>query len=281
MRKRNYRNTHVFRTLLIAINWRYHMASGLAVITGASTGIGRELAKIAAGEGYDLILVADEPQIDAAAGELKDTGVSVEAIEADLATFEGNDRLLAAVAGRPIDILIANAGRGLGHAFVEQSPEDWRRVIDTNVTGTTYLLQKVAQAMVTQGQGRILITGSIAGLIPGSYQAVYNGTKAYLDSFSYALREELSDTGVQVTVLMPGPTDTEFFARAGMLDTPVGKDDSKEDPAKTAANGWKAMMDGSAHVVSGAKNKLQAALSHLTPDTVLAKQHTKMAKPDE
>jgi uncharacterized protein len=257
------------------------MAGGLAVITGASTGIGRELAKIAAGEGYDLILVADEPQIDAAAGELKDSGVSVEAVEADLATFEGNDRLLAAVAGRPIDILIANAGRGLGHAFVEQSPDDWRRVIDTNVTGTTYLLQKVAQAMVAQGSGRILITGSIAGLIPGSYQAVYNGTKAYLDSFSYALREELAETGVKVTVLMPGPTDTEFFARAGMLDTPVGKDDSKEDPAKTAANGWKAMMDGSAHVVSGAKNKLQAALSHLTPDTMLAKQHTKMAKPDE
>ncbi len=134
--------------------------------------------------------------------------------------------------------------------------------------------------MVTQGEGRILIVGSIAGLIPGSYQAVYNGTKAYLDSFSYALREELKDTGVGVTVLMPGPTDTEFFRRANMLDTPVGKDDGKEDPAKTARNGWDAMMDGSAHVVSGVKNKIQAALSHLTPDTMLAKQHTKMAKPE-
>ncbi|HTG37499.1 SDR family NAD(P)-dependent oxidoreductase [Sphingomonas sp.] len=256
------------------------MANGLAVITGASTGIGRELARIAAREGYDLVLVADEPQIDVAAGELRSEGVAVEAVEADLATFEGNDRMLAAVAGRPVDILIANAGRGLGHAFVEQSPEEWRRVIDTNVTGTTYLLQKTAQIMVRQGSGRILITGSIAGLIPGSYQAVYNGTKAYLDSFAYALREELADTGVGVTVLMPGPTDTQFFARANMLDTPVGQDDSKEDPVKTAENGWKAMMDGSAHVVSGVKNKIQAALSHLTPDTMLAKQHTKMAKPD-
>lgn len=256
------------------------MANGLAVITGASTGIGKEIAKIASEEGYDLIVVADEPLIDAAAGGLRGGKGTVEAIEADLATFEGNDRLLAAVGGRPIDILIANAGRGLGHAFIEQSPADWRRVIDTNVTGTTYLLQKVAQRMAARGEGRILITGSIAGLIPGSYQAVYNGTKAYLDSFAYALREELSDSGVHVTVLMPGPTDTEFFRRANMLDTPVGKDDSKEDPAKTAANGWKAMMDGSAHVVSGAKNKLQAALSHLTPDTVLAKQHTKMAKPE-
>ena len=256
------------------------MGDKLAVVTGASTGIGRELAKIAASEGYDLVLVADEPTIDAAAGEVRASGVSVEAVEADLASFEGNDRLLAAVGDRRIDILIANAGRGLGHAFVTQSPDDWRRVIDTNVTGTTYLLQKVAQRMVTQGDGRILIVGSIAGLIPGSYQAVYNGTKAYLDSFSYALREELKDTGVGVTVLMPGPTDTEFFRRANMLDTPVGKDDGKEDPAKTARNGWDAMMDGSAHVVSGVKNKIQAALSHLTPDTMLAKQHTKMAKPE-
>ena len=256
------------------------MGDKLAVITGASTGIGRELAKIAASEGYDLVLVADEPTIDAAAGEIRASGVSVEAVEADLASFEGNDRLLAAIGDRRIDILIANAGRGLGHAFVTQSPDDWRRVIDTNVTGTTYLLQKVAQRMVTQGDGRILIVGSIAGLIPGSYQAVYNGTKAYLDSFSYALREELKDTGVGVTVLMPGPTDTEFFRRANMLDTPVGKDDGKEDPAKTARNGWDAMMDGSAHVVSGVKNKIQAALSHLTPDTILAKQHTKMAKPE-
>lgn len=256
------------------------MADKLAVITGASTGIGRELARIAAGEGYDLILVADEPAIDAAAGEIRATGVSVEAVEADLASFEGNDQLLAAIGERRIDILIANAGRGLGHAFVTQSPDDWRRVIDTNVTGTTYLLQKVAQRMTTQGDGSILIVGSIAGLIPGSYQAVYNGTKAYLDSFSYALREELKDSGVSVTVLMPGPTDTEFFRRANMLDTPVGKDDGKEDPAKTARNGWDAMVDGSAHVVSGVKNKIQAALSHLTPDTMLAKQHTKMAKPE-
>ena len=251
------------------------MANKLAVITGASTGIGYELAKIAAAEGYDLILAADEPQIDAAA-----SAVGATAVEADLSTFEGNDRLLAQVGGRPIDLLIANAGRGLGHAFIEQDVAAWRRVIDTNVTGTTYLLQKVARDMAARGAGRILITGSIAGLIPGSYQAVYNATKAYLDSFAYALREELKDSGVTITVLMPGPTDTPFFERAGMLDTPVGKDDSKEDPAKTARNGWDAVMAGSAHVVSGAKNKVQAALSHITPDSVLAAQHTKMAKPD-
>lgn len=254
------------------------MANKLAVITGASTGIGYELAKIAGAEGYDLIVVADEPQITVAAGDFG--AGAVRAVEADLSTFDGNDRLLAEVGGRPIDLLIANAGRGLGHAFIEQDVSAWRKVIDTNVTGTTYLLQKVARDMAARGDGRILITGSIAGLIPGSYQAVYNATKAYLDSFAYALREELKDSGVTITVLMPGPTDTPFFERAGMMDTPVGRDDSKEDPAKTARNGWDAVMAGSAHVVSGAKNKLQAAISHITPDSVLAKMHTNMAKPD-
>lgn len=183
--------------------------TGLAVITGASSGIGLELARIAAREGYGLIIAADEPAIEQAAAELRASAPSVEAVEVDLAAFEGNDRLLAAAGDRRIDVLIANAGRGLGHAFVDQEPEDWRRVIDTNVTGTTYLLQQVARKMVAQRDGKILITGSIAGLMPGSYQAVYNGTKAYLDSFSYALREELRDTGVGVTVLMPGPTETD------------------------------------------------------------------------
>jgi short-subunit dehydrogenase len=250
----------------------------LAVITGASTGIGFELAHIAAQEGYDLLVVADEPLIDAAAADLKAHGTQVTSVEADLATFEGNDQLLAAAAGRPIDILIANAGRGLGHAFVDQDVADWRRVIDTNVTGTTYLLQKVAQEMKARNAGRILITGSIAGLMPGSYQAVYNGTKAYLDSFSYALREELRETGITVTVLMPGATETEFFDRADMLDTKVGASE-KDDPAKVAKDGWDAMMSGAGHVVSGWKNKLQAAISHITPDSVLAKLHTSMAEP--
>jgi len=250
----------------------------LAIVTGASTGIGFELAHIAAREGYDLLVVADEPLIDAAAGDLKQYGTQVTAIEADLATFEGNDRLLAACNGRPVDILLANAGRGLGRAFIDQDVNDWRRVIDTNVTGTTYLLQKVAQQMARRNEGKILIVGSIAGLMPGSYQAVYNGTKAYLDSFSYALREELRDTNITVTVLMPGPTETEFFERADLMDTKVGTQE-KDDPAKVAQDGWDAMMSGAGHIVSGWKNKLQAAMSHVTPDSVLAKMHANLAEP--
>jgi short-subunit dehydrogenase len=250
----------------------------LAIVTGASTGIGFELAHIAAKEGYDVLVVADEPLIDAAAGDLKQYGTQVTAVEADLATFEGNDKLLAAANGRPIDILLANAGRGLGRAFIDQDVNDWRRVIDTNVTGTTYLLQKVAQQMAQRNEGKILITGSIAGLMPGAFQAVYNGTKAYLDSFSYALREELRDTNITVTVLMPGPTETEFFERGDLMDTKVGTQE-KDDPAKVAQDGWDALMSGAGHVVSGWKNKLQAAMSHVTPDSVLAKMHANLAEP--
>jgi short-subunit dehydrogenase len=250
----------------------------LAIVTGASTGIGFEIAHIAAEQGYDLLVVADEPLINNAADDLKAHGTNVISVEADLATFEGNDQLLAAANGRPIDVLIANAGRGLGRAFIDQDVAEWRRVIDTNVTGTTYLLQKVAQQMVKRNEGRILITGSIAGLMPGSFQAVYNGTKAYLDSFSYALREELRDTNITVTVLMPGPTDTEIFERADMMDTKVATQ-KKDDPAKVARDGWDAMMSGAGHVVSGWKNKVQAAMSHVTPDSVLAKLHRGMAEP--
>ena len=252
--------------------------SGLAVVTGASTGIGLELAKQCAEHGFDLLIAADEPEIEAAADELRDEGAAVETVEADLATVEGVDQLYAKINGRPVAALIANAGRGLGKSFFDQSFTDIRRVIDTNVTGTVYLLHKVGKDMRSRRAGRILITGSIAGFMPGSYQAVYNGTKAFLDSFSYAIREELKDQGVTVTCLMPGPTETEFFKRADMMDTKVGTD-KKDDPADVAQVGFKAMMNGDGGVVSGWKNKLQVAAAHVMPAERVAKQHTEMAAP--
>lgn len=255
------------------------MSSKFAIITGASTGIGYELAKLAAGDGYDLLVVADEPLIDAAAAEFKQYGQEVRSVEADLATLQGVDTLLAAAGDRPIDLLCANAGRGLGHAFLDQDVADWRRVVDTNITGTLYLLQKVLKPMVARNAGKVLITGSIAGFIPGSFQAVYNGTKAFIDSFADAVRNEIKDAkGVTVTTLMPGPTQTEFFDRADMLDTKVGAEE-KADPAKVARDGWDALMAGKAHIVSGWKNKLQAAAAHVTPAAVLAEQHRNMAEP--
>src|SRR3954471_6927248 len=176
----------------------------LAVVTGASTGIGYELAKCCGEQGFDLVIAADEPEIQQAATRLRATGAAVEAVEADLATLPGVDKLYAAIRGRPVEALLANAGRGLGRAFLDQDFADVRRVIDTNVTGTVYLIQKIGRDMRSRGAGRILITGSVAGFIPGTYQAVYNGTKSFLDSFSFALRAELQDTGITVTCLMPG-----------------------------------------------------------------------------
>jgi short-subunit dehydrogenase len=254
-------------------------AKGLAVVTGASTGIGYELAKCCARDGYDLVVVADERAIEAAADEFRSLGVGVEAVEADLSTTGGVDQLMATIGTRPVELLLANAGRGLGHAFVEQDFADIRRVIDTNVTGTMDLVHRIAPAMKARGYGRILFTGSIAGFMPGSFQAVYNASKAFVDSFSWALRNELQDTGVSVTCLMPGPTDTAFFERADMQDTKVGSDPKKDDPAMVAQTGYDAMMKGEAGVVSGFSNKIQAAMAHLMPAGMLAGQHRKMAEP--
>jgi len=249
-----------------------------AVVTGASTGNGHELAWCCARQGFDLLIVADEPRIGEAAEQLRATGVAVNAIEADLSTLAGVDQLLAATAGRPVDYLLANAGRGLGHAFLDQELSDIRRVIDTNITGTIALIHKIGREMRARGQGRVLITGSIAGLMPGTFQAVYNGTKAFLDNFSHALRAELADTGVTVTCLMPGPTDTAFFERADMLDTKVGA--QKKQPADEVARiGFEAMMRGDGDVVTGWSNKLRAAMAHILPAEALAEQHKKMAAP--
>src|SRR5687768_3758382 len=254
------------------------MARPLAIVTGASTGIGYELAKCCAREGFDLIVAADEPEIIVAARDFTALGAHAEAVEADLATSDGVEKLYAKIGERPVDALLANAGRGLSKGFLDQDFAQVRHVIDTNVTGTIYLIQKVGRDMRARGQGRILITGSIAGFMPGSFQAVYNGTKAFIDSFSFALRNELKDTGVTVTCLMPGATETEFFERADMLDTQVGQD-KKDDPADVAKVGFDAMMRGDGDVVSGWKNKFTTVLASVTPAGMLAEQHRKMAEP--
>jgi short-subunit dehydrogenase len=252
------------------------MAAAFAIVTGASSGIGYELAKCCADHGFDLLVAADEPQIKSAADDFRRLGVTVEAIEVDLATLEGNDRLFAATRGRPVDFLLANAGHGLGRGFLDQEFEKVQHVIDT--TGTIYLVQKVGRDMRTRRCGRILITGSIAGFMPGTYHAVYNGTKAFIDSFSIALRAELKETGVTVTCLMPGATETRFFERADMLDTNLGQAE-KDDPAEVAKIGFEAMMEGKGNVVSGWKSKLQAALAHVTPSEAVAELHRKKAEP--
>lgn len=249
----------------------------LAIVTGASSGIGREIAMLAASEGYDLIVAADEPLVDAAAGLRRD-GVDVQAVETDLSTPAGVEWLLAAAEGRDIDVLVANAGHGLGHGFLDQDVAAWRHVIDTNITGTLLLLQPVLKQMVARGEGRVLITGSIAGHLAGSFQAVYNGTKAFVDSFAAAIGNELKDSGVTITCLKPGATDTRFFARADMLDTKVGQA-KKDDPAAVAVTGWEAMKDGEHAVVHGLKNKAQVLASGILSEATTAEMHRKQAEP--
>lgn len=252
----------------------------LAVVTGASAGIGYDLAKCCVQNGFDLVVAADRPEIEKAANEFRAFGATVSAVRADLATLEGVDTLYAAVreTGRPVEALLANAGHGLGHAFLDQDFAKVRHVVDTNITGTIYLIQKIGRDMRSRRRGRILITGSIAGFTPGAFQAVYNGTKAFIDSFSFALRNELKDAGVTVTCLMPGATDTDFFERADMLDTKVGVG-AKDDPATVARQGFAAMLAGEADVVTGWKNKLTTTITNVLPNELLAERHRKQAEP--
>jgi len=252
----------------------------LAVVTGASSGIGLELARLCARHGYDLVIAADQAEIETAASELRAMGADVQTVETDLSRSEGVDELCQRIEarGQDLEILCANAGHGLGHAFLEQEPNAWRHVVDTNITGTLLVIQNLARIMQRQGHGRILVTGSIAGFTPGSYQAVYNGTKAFINSFSFALRNELEGSGVSVSCLMPGATETDFFERAGMLDTKVGQAE-KDDPRMVAKVGFEAMMAGEGDVVSGWKNKLQTMMANVTPSETLAEQHRKMAEP--
>lgn len=253
---------------------------GLAVVTGASSGIGLELAGCAAVDGYDLVIAAEGPDIQAAAVELKRNAVDVTAHQVDLSTQAGVREFVEAIEslGRPVELMMANVGRGLGHGFLDQDPAEAQKVIDTNISGTLLLVHLLGNRMRKQGMGRILFTGSIAGFIPGAYQAVYNGSKAFINSFSHALREELKESGITVTCLMPGPTDTEFFERAGLMDTSMGQG-SKDDPADVARIGFDALMDGEGDVVAGWKNKMTSAMANVTPADMLAKQHAGMARP--
>lgn len=253
--------------------------STLAVITGASSGIGLELARIAAAHGHDLVIVARHLGAAFAGREaLEQQGRSVVAVEADLATRDGVDRLMEAIGDRPVAILCANAGEGLGEGFLDQEFDRVRHMIDTNITGTIDLVQRVATRMRAEGFGRILFTGSIAGLAPGPLQAAYGASKAFINSFGEALREELKESGVVITVLMPSATDTRFFERAGMLDTKVGAG-PKADPRKVAQAGWKALMAGDDHVVAGPRNKVEALVSNILPEPLKAKRFRALSEP--
>jgi uncharacterized protein len=255
------------------------MTRPLALVTGASRGIGLELARQFARNGFDLVVNAEDAAIESAATELRSEGGQVEHVQADLATSEGVEQLYAALRGRPLAAAALNAGVGQGRPFVENDLADELRLIQLNVVAVVHLSKLLLRDMTARGEGRLLVTSSIASTMPGSFQAVYNASKSFVQSFTEAVQDELKDTPVTLTSLMPGPTETDFFRRADLEDTRVGQA-SKDDPAQVARQGFEALMAGERKVVAGSlMTKAQAAVTAVLPDRVKAAAHRLMAVP--
>lgn len=252
-----------------------------AVVTGASSGIGLELAKQFQENGYDLLIAAQSDRIHATADTLQQSGATVRAVQADLASYEGVEALYRAVQefGRPLDAAAINAGVGVGGDFAHTDLNAELNLINLNVVGPVHFTKCIVPDMIQAGKGRILFTSSIAGVMPAPFEAVYGASKAFIRSFGQAIRNELKDTGVSVTLLMPGVTETEFFDRAGMQDTKAGQSE-KDDPAQVAKQGFDALMAGKDHIVAGSfMNKVQATMAHMLPDPAIATAHRQLSEP--
>jgi short-subunit dehydrogenase len=256
-------------------------ASAFAVVTGASSGIGFELAKQFARNGFDLMIVAEDEDIFDAATEIESLGARVEPVQIDLAEEGGVDEFYERISsfGAPVDAIAINAGVGVGGRFLETDIEDEINIINLNVISMVRLSKLILKDMILRDEGRVLYTSSIAADAPGPYEAVYAASKAFVQSFAEAIRNELEDTGITITSLQPGPTDTRFFERAGMTDTRVGAG-KKDDPAVVAKEGFEALMAGKDHIVAGAmKNKVQSTMSKVVPETTAAEIHAKQTEP--
>jgi len=254
----------------------------LAVVTGASNGIGYELAKQFAQNGFDLLVTATGPSIDDAAQTLNQLGANVDTVQADLSTYDGVEALYSKIQsiGRPVEAVAINAGVGVGGEFAHETDlKDELNLINLNVVSTVHLAKRVVRDMVDRGKGRVLFTSSIAALMPGPFEAVYAASKAFVQSFAEGIRNELKDTGVTVTSLMPGPTDTNFFHRAEMDDTKAGSN-KKDDPANVAKQGFEALMAGKDAIIAGSlMTKLQGNVSKVLPNTLKSEQHRQLTEP--
>jgi short-subunit dehydrogenase len=253
-----------------------------ALITGGSAGIGFELAKLFAKDKYDLIIVArHKDELDAAANELRKEGINVITISKDFfvsgAAFELYEEIKQM--GIQVSVLVNDAGQGVYGKFTDTDLQRELNIIQLNIGATVVLTKLFLKDMLARNEGKILNVASIAGKIPGPYQAVYHGTKAFVHSFNEALRNELKDTEITLTSLLPGATNTDFFRKADMLDAKIVRDGDLADPAGVAKDGYEALMSNKDKVVSGFKNKVQVAMTNVTPDSIAAEQMRKMQAP--
>jgi short-subunit dehydrogenase len=254
----------------------------LALVTGASSGIGRALAREFAERGYDLIVAAEDVELDDATEELRGLGVAVAPVSVDLTQPADVERLVAAVrgSGRTLDAAALNAGVGRSGRFIENPLADELEILELNCSSTVQLAKPIAQDMAARGEGRILFTSSVAAQAPEPFQAVYGASKAFVQSFALALREELKDNGVSVTALLPGPTDTEFFDRADLTDTKLGASDNKDDAAQVARQGFEGLMSGDASVFAGSlASRAMGRLSAAMPAPMATPGKRKLTEP--
>lgn len=253
----------------------------LALVTGASSGIGLELAKQFARHGYDLVVAADDDAIRDVPDKLSRWSSAVQPVQVDLRAPEGVEHLYrSAIEGdRVLAAAALNAGIGRGEMFLKSELADDLSIVDLNVRSTVHLAKLVLRDMANRDAGRVLFTSSIAAQMPGSYQPVYNASKSFIQSFAEALQDELRDTSITVTALMPGPTDTNFFARAKMVDSLMGKG-PKDDPAEVARQGFEALMRGDRQVVAGSVLvRAMGVANRVLPDSVKAIGNRVMSRP--
>lgn len=254
-----------------------------ALITGASSGIGYELAKLFAKDKYNLVIVGrNQEDLDQRASEFKENGIEVISIVKDLFNRESAFQIYEEVKSRGIniDVLVNDAAQGVYGLFKDTDIEDELKIIDLNIASVVILTKLYVKDMVARNSGKILNLASIASKTPGPWQSVYHGTKAFVLSFTEAITEELKDTEITITALLPGVTDTDFFNKADMQASKAIQDkDSMADPADVAKDGYEALMSGKNKIVSGLKNKVQVGMSNLMPDSMVAHNMAEQQKP--
>lgn len=254
-----------------------------ALVTGGTSGIGLELARLLAADHYNLVIVArDQQELDDISGELSQLHpIEVVTIQKDLFNQEAPREIIDALKAKGIvlDILINNAGQGVYGEFIDTDLDRELAIVQLNINACIILTKYVLKDMIARNSGKILNVSSIAGKIPGPYQAVYHGTKAFVHFFSEAVRNEIKDTNVTITSLLPGATDTDFFNKADMESAKIVQEGDLADPATVAKDGYKALMEGKDMVISGFKNKAQVAMSNLMTDSKATDNMRKQQEP--